>query len=68
MSKPATNEFLLAAMRVGRIRIKLLLSEMDEIGVALKDNLIDHDNAVLWLDDCGLLQFIDVEIKEQKAA
>ena len=68
MTEPATNEYLLAAMRCGRLRISLLLNEIDQIGIALKDNLIDHDNAVLWLDDCGLLQFIDVEVREEEAA
>jgi hypothetical protein len=68
MSEISDNDFLLAALRCGRLRIKLLLNEMDQVGLALKSNLIDHESAVLWLDECGLMQFVDVEIRQEKAA
>lgn len=67
MTEPDTNEFLLAAMRCGRMRISLLLNEIDQIGIALKGNMITHDGAVAWLDECGLLQFID-KIERKDAA
>lgn len=59
------KDFLLAAMRCARLRLQLLQAELDAVGLALKRNLIGHDDGVLWLDECGLLPFIDIEIKQE---
>ena len=55
------KEFLLAAMRVARMRIQLLGLEVEEIGISLKFNMINAEGAVTWLDYIGALHFINVE-------
>jgi len=55
---PPNHEFVLATMRVGSLRVKLLANEIDAVGVALKNHLISVDDAIAWLDEIGALQFI----------
>jgi hypothetical protein len=52
-------EYLLKAMRVGHVRLHLLQLELDSIGVALRHNMITPDCAMQWMDDIGVLGFID---------
>jgi hypothetical protein len=55
----AFAEYLLKAMRVGHVRLQLLQLELDSIGVALRHNMITPACAVQWMDDIGVLGFID---------
>lgn len=54
----SVRDFLLAAMRCARLRVQLLQLEIDEVGVALKFNLISPEHAVGWLEDIGAMPFI----------
>jgi hypothetical protein len=48
-------EFLLALLRVARLRAKLAACEFDCVGVALRHHLVSYEGALAWLDDVGLL-------------
>ena len=58
MNAPITPELLLLHLRVARTRAKLVICEIDTIGLALKSNVIDLDDAIAWLDDVGALRFL----------
>ncbi len=53
-----TPELMLQHLRAARIRAKLAIAEIDTIGIALKDRMIDVDQALLWLDDVDALRFL----------
>ena len=55
------QEFMLAAVRAARARAQATALELEEIGIALKHNMIDAEAAVTWLDFIGALNFINVE-------
>lgn len=60
------TEFLLAAMRCARLRLQLLQNELDQIGIAMKTGMVSEENALQWLGDTGLLQFIDINVATDK--
>jgi hypothetical protein len=47
------KEYLLSALRVGSIRAKLFETEINSIGVALKAELINAEDAVAWITEIG---------------
>jgi hypothetical protein len=53
-----TREFLLSHLRAARTRAQLAVCEIDSIGVALKGNLIDVDEALAWAADVDALRFL----------
>jgi hypothetical protein len=52
------SEFLLACLRVASLRAKLVATELDSIGVALRHNFVSHDDAIEWLRDLDLLDHV----------
>ena len=52
-----TPQYLLAHLRAARVRAQLAACEIDAIGVALKAQMIDADEALLWLEDVDALRF-----------
>jgi hypothetical protein len=52
-------EFLLALLRVARLRAKLAACEFDCVGVALRSGFTSYEGAIAWLDDAGLLDHIN---------
>ena len=58
----AVRDHLLAAMRVGSLRLLLTKLELDSIGTALKGGLIGTDEALDWLADVGALSLIDAAL------
>lgn len=64
----ALADYLLAAMRCARLRLQLLQNELDQIGIAMKTGMVSDENALVWLSEVGLLQFIDINIKKETAA
>ena len=61
----AMREFLLAALRCGRLRALLLANEIDAVGVvALKSEMVPLNIAFEWLSDIGAWPFLDPEIGE----
>ena len=51
-------EFLLACLRAASLRARLIATELDSVGVALRHNLVSHDGAVEWLRDLNLLDHV----------
>ena len=49
----AVKECLLAEIRSSALRARLLVQDIDTIGVALKHGLIEVEDAVKALKDCG---------------
>jgi hypothetical protein len=60
----AMREFLLAALRCGRLRALLLANEIDALGVALKSEMVPLSTAFEWLSDIGAWPFLHPEIGE----
>jgi len=52
------SEFLLACLRAASLRAKLIATELDSVGVALRHNFVSHDGAVEWLRDIDLLDHV----------
>jgi len=52
------SEFLLACLRAASLRAKLIATELDSVGVALRHNFVSHDGAVEWLRDLDLLDHV----------
>ena len=46
----AERDLLLVALRAGSLRARLAAAEIDQIGIALKFNIIDPDTAVRWIE------------------
>jgi hypothetical protein len=40
------------------LRAKLIATELDSVGVALRHNLVSHDGAIEWLRDIDLLDHV----------
>jgi hypothetical protein len=51
-------EFLLACLRAASLRAKLIATELDSVGVALRHNFVSHDGAVEWLHALNLLDHV----------
>jgi hypothetical protein len=51
------QDFLLASMRVATLNLKSWTSEVEMIGIALRNNMIDVEEAVAQLDDLGVLHW-----------
>ena len=60
----AMREFLLAALRCGRLRVLLLANEIDALGVALKSEMVPLSAAFEWLSDIGAWPFLHPEVSE----
>ena len=52
------SKFLLTCLRAASLRAKLIATELDSVGVALRHNLVSHDGAVEWLCDLDLLDHV----------
>jgi hypothetical protein len=57
----AYNDYLLQELRCARTRAKLIVNEIERIGVALKGGVIDADTAMIWLRDVNALEFLHLE-------
>lgn len=47
---PDDRDLLLVALRAGSLRARLAAAEIDQIGVALKLNIIDTETALRWIE------------------
>jgi hypothetical protein len=61
-SADARRDFMLTVVRATRARAQSLVLEIDEIGTALKHNMITAEAAASWLDYCGATYFAPTEI------
>ena len=53
-------EFMLSTLRVASFRAKMMEAEINSIGVALKGGMISPVQAVKWIKDVGLLDWVGV--------
>ena len=60
MTAPSSSftDYLLAEIECGIIRARLWQNDLTAIGLALRTGLIDIDNALDHLADCGALRVI----------
>jgi len=56
------REILIASLRTARTRVQLLMTEMDEVGTALRHNVVSPESAVGWLRDIDALYFMNPDI------
>jgi hypothetical protein len=56
------REFLVSAVRCARLRVQLLQTEIDEVGVALTHGMITPEVAVEWLYGIDAFRFMFPEI------
>jgi hypothetical protein len=56
------TDYLLAAMRCGRLRVRLLGNELDAIGVGLKRGMITPEAAIEWINQIDAWSFLFPEI------
>jgi hypothetical protein len=56
------REILIAALRTARTRVQLLLTEMDEVGLALKFNMTTPELAVGWLHGIGASYYMNPDV------
>jgi hypothetical protein len=62
------TEYLLSELRCASLRARLLQSNVDAVGLALKAGLISPDEAVEHLADCGVLPVVGLREEQEQAA
>jgi hypothetical protein len=65
---PTKIEYLLSELRCASLRARLLQSDVDAIGLALKAGLISPDQAVEHLAGCGLVRLLGLREEQEAAA
>jgi hypothetical protein len=50
--------FILRQLRCAGLRARLIVNQIDSIGIALRDNFIGPDDAIAWLHEAGALGLI----------
>jgi hypothetical protein len=53
------DEFVLGHLRRMHIRTRLVLNQIDAVGVALRDGWIDGEGALAMLNEAGLLPLVE---------
>ncbi len=59
------KEFVLSSLRAASLRAKLLETEINSIGVALKGGIINSYTAMQWVKDAGALDLIGHILPEE---
>jgi hypothetical protein len=62
------RDYMLAELKCAALRSRLITAETDGIEVALRAELINTDEAIAWLHDCGAMQFVAVREAEAEPA
>jgi hypothetical protein len=62
----ARRNHLLSAIRCASLRLLLSKNELDNVGVALRGDLIDFDLALDWLEEIGAMPLIDVVVEQNR--
>jgi hypothetical protein len=52
------REFVLAQLRCASLRVRLLLIEVDTLGLGVRAGFIPPENAIEMLDDMGALDLV----------
>ena len=58
----ADREFVIAAVRTARTRAELIVREFDEIGIALKYDMLPLERAMEWLHDIDALHIVNPDV------
>jgi hypothetical protein len=58
MSSADQRDYLLAELRCAAMRARLWQADIEAVGIALKGGLIEPDEAVELLADCGALHLV----------
>lgn len=58
----ADRDFVLAAVRTARTKLQLMSCQLDEIGVALKNDMLPLERAVEWLHEVDALQIVNPDV------
>jgi hypothetical protein len=53
------REFVLAALRAAALKARLMETEINNVGVALKHNLVGPEMAIKWVHDLGLMWLVE---------
>jgi hypothetical protein len=56
------TDYLLAALRSGRLRVRLLSNELDAVGIGLKRGVITPAVALVWINEIDAWKFLFPEI------
>lgn len=64
----ADREFVIAAVRTARTKLQLMAFELDEIGVALKHEMLPLERAVEWLHEVDVLGIVNPSVWDEAAA
>jgi hypothetical protein len=52
------KDFLLASMRAAASNLRTWQLEIETIGVGIKNGLVTYEDAIEWLTDLGLIQYL----------
>lgn len=55
---PTRTDYLLAELRCATLRARLQLADIEAVGLALANGLIEAEEAIELLRDCNCLEFI----------
>jgi len=67
-TEPLSQDYALAALRIAAARVRLLVADLDMIGLGLRDGLVSPEGALLWCRDLGVLELIGGADFEQTIA
>ena len=57
-ASPSRFQYLLAELNCAALRARLQLADIEAVGLALKNGLIEPEQALELLCDCDCLQFV----------
>jgi hypothetical protein len=58
------RDYVLTALRSARLHVRQYMLEIDEIGIALRHNMISPEAAIDWAIQIGALEFVEGEPKQ----
>ena len=64
----ADREFVIASVRTARTRLQLMACELDEIGIALKYDMLPLERAVEWLHEVDALHVVNPDVWRETSA
>ena len=63
-----TKEYAITALRCATLRTRLLTTELETIGIAVRDGLVSPEASLLWARDIGALELVGADDAEFDAA
>jgi hypothetical protein len=62
------HEYIIQELRCASLRARLAQADIESVGIALRDGLINEDQAIDILSDCDCLQYIEPTPPSRKGA